>query len=101
VFDDRHIDFSPGAGSYTMSVTTADSVLPANWWEAYWKVEEMYDAGMPTGVYYEGAYGTTISWEYAVASVEPELMPTRRLTVFDDTWTLVVAEGLVSTADLS
>jgi hypothetical protein len=100
VFDVNPIDFSPSAGFYNMSVTTADYVLPANWWEAYWKVEEMYYAGTPTGVYYEGAYGTTMSWEYAVASVEPEMVPDRRLAVLDDTWTLVAAEGLVSTSDL-
>jgi hypothetical protein len=81
VFDVKPVNYPfPGFGSYNMSVTTVDSELPANWWEIYWKVEEFEYDGTPTGVYYEGAYGTTMSWEYAV--------------VTNNTWTLVAAQDL-------
>lgn len=78
VFTVRPEEFTPVTGDYVMTVSSSDSEVPANWWEVYWKVEEIDSFDEPTGVYYEGAYDSVMTWNFAC----------------NDTWTLSSAEDL-------
>ena len=91
VFTVRPTEFTPVEGDYVMTVSSTDSEVPANWWEVYWKVEEMDSSDEPTGVYYEGTYDSVMTWNYDCGDAPDRR---RKLPTATDTWTLSSAEDL-------